>query len=82
MNIFKRKEKSVFDRFKNMWKNHPAELIKLSRMILHHGLTVHGEEISLGSESKGIEIYEDERGDWDLVAQIPTKSFIKEVIGV
>ena len=82
MNIFQRKEKSVFVRFKNMWENHPAEFNDLSRMILHHGLTVHDEEISLGSESKGIEIYEKTRGEWDLVAQIPTASFIKEVIGV
>lgn len=82
MILFKKKKESVFDRFRKMWNNHPAEFNELSRMILYHGLTVHGEEISLGSESKGIEIYEDERGEWDLVAQIPTNSFIKEVIGL
>ena len=82
MSIFKRRSKEpIFTRFRNMWENHPAEFNELSRMIIHHGLTIHDDDISLGSESKGIEIYENIKGGWDLVAQIPPTSFIKEVIG-
>ena len=82
MILFKKKKESVFDRFRKMWENHPEEFNELTRMIIHHGLTIHDDNISLGSDSKGIEIYEEAKGEWDLVAQIPPTSFIKEVISV
>lgn len=82
MFLFRKKKESIFDKFKKAWKENPKTFVKLTDLVISNGVSVFGETIMLGSASKGVEIYEKEGDSWELVAQIPTKSFIKEVIGV
>lgn len=80
--FFKQKKKeSIFDRFKRAWEENPKTFLKLTDLVISNGVSVFGETVLLGSPSKGIEIYEREGDSWELVAQIPAQSFIKEVIG-
>lgn len=80
--FFKQKKKeSIFDRFKRAWEENPKTFLKLTDLVISNGVSVFGETVLLGSPSKGIEIYEREGDSWELVAQIPAQSFIKEVNG-
>ena len=81
MFLFRKKKDSIFDRFKKAWEENPKTFLKLTDLVISNGVSVFGETVLLGSPSKGVEIYEREGDSWELVAQIPSQSFIKEVIG-
>ena len=79
--VRKKKKESIFNRFKRAWEENPKTFLKLTDLVISNGVSVFGETVLLGSPSKGVEIYERDGDNWELVAQIPTQSFIKEVIG-
>lgn len=79
--FFGKKKESVFEKFKKSWEENPKTFMGLTDLIISNGVSVFGETVLLGSPSKGVEIYERDGDSWELIAQIPAQSFIKEVIG-